>query len=96
MRHYSQPDYILACAKETGIFTGVGFCFLQFLHLHQCAIIAVVRAGGEGRLKKYQCKCQKLPLPLPVGPKDADTRAFNALPAECVDAKPMRKPGKTG
>jgi hypothetical protein len=89
-----QPDYILALAKEMGIFTGMGFCFLWYLHLDHHAIIAVVRAGGEGRLKKYQHKWQKLPLSLPLGPKDADTTAFDALAAKCVNPKLMGKPGK--
>jgi hypothetical protein len=60
------------------MFTGMGFCFPCFLHSDHCIIVAVVRAGGEGRLKKYQCKHQKLPLSLPLGPKDADTTAFDA------------------
>jgi hypothetical protein len=93
-RHYLQPDYILAHAEEMGIFTGVGFCFLQFLHSNHCPIIVVVRAGGEGRLKKYRCKHQKLLLSLPLGPKDTDTLAFDTLADKCVDPKPMRKPGK--
>ena len=76
------------------MFTGVGFCFPHFLHSNHCAIIAVIRAGGEGRLKKYQCKRQKLPLSLLLGPKDTDTTAFNALAAKCVDPKPTRKQGK--
>jgi hypothetical protein len=41
-----------------------------------------------------RCKRQKLPLSLPLGPKDKDTVAFNALTAGCVDSKPMQKPGK--
>ncbi len=74
--------------------TGVGFRFLRFLHSNHRAIIAVVRAGGEGRLKKYRRKRQKLLMFLPLGPKDADTTAFNALAAKCVDPKPRWKPGK--
>jgi hypothetical protein len=76
------------------MFTGMGFCFPHFLHSNHCAIIAVVRAGGEGRLKKYQCKRQKLPLSLLLGPKDADTMAFNALAVKCVDPKLTQKQGK--
>ncbi len=76
------------------MFTSVGFCFLQFLHSNHCAIVTVVRAGGEGRLKKYWRKRQKLPLSLPLGPKDADTMAFAALAAECVDPKSTRKQWK--
>ncbi len=94
MRHYSQSDYILARAKEIGIFTGVGFCFLRFLHSNHCAIFAVVRVGGESRLKKYRRKRQKHPLSLPLGPKGVDTMAFNALATKCVDLEPTRKPGK--
>jgi hypothetical protein len=46
MRHYSQPDYILARAGETRKFRGVGFCLLRFLHSNHRAVVAVVRAGG--------------------------------------------------
>jgi hypothetical protein len=56
MQYYSQPDYILVRAKETGIFKGVRFHFLQYLHSDHRAIIAVIRAGREGRLRQYQCK----------------------------------------
>ncbi len=93
-RHYLQPDYILAQADKTGMFMGMGFHFPWFLHSDHCAIVAVVRAGGEGRLKKHQRKRQKLPLSLPLGPKDADTTAFNALAAKYIDPKPMQKRGK--
>jgi hypothetical protein len=93
-RHYLQPDYVLLQAEETGMFTGVGFRFPRFLHSNHRAMVAVVRAGGEGQLKKYRRKHQKLPLSLPLGPKDADTMAFNALAAKCVDPKPTRKQGK--
>jgi hypothetical protein len=76
------------------MFTGVGFCFPCFFHSDHRAIVAVVRAGGEGQLKKYWRKRQKLSLSLPLGPKDADTTTFNALAAECVDPKLTRKQGK--
>ncbi len=94
MRHFLQPDYILAHTEEKGMFTGVGFLFLQFLYSDHRAIVAVVRAGGEGWLKKYRHKHQKLPLSLPLGPKDEEAMAFNALAAKCIDPKPTQKPGK--
>jgi hypothetical protein len=50
--------------------------------------------GEGGRLKKYRRKHQKLLLSLPLGPKDADTTAFDALAAECIASKPTRKLGK--
>jgi hypothetical protein len=75
------------------MFTGVGFCFSRFLHSDHPAIVAVVRAGGEGRLKKHRRKRQ-LPLSLPLGPKDTDTTAFDALAAECVNPKPTWKQEK--
>jgi hypothetical protein len=34
------------------MFTGMGFCFPQFLYFDHCTIVAVVRVGGEGWLKK--------------------------------------------
>ncbi len=89
-----QPDYILVCAKERGIFKGVGFHFPRFLHLDHCAIVRVVRAGRGGQLRQYQHKCQKFPLSLPPGPKDADTTAFNALASKCIEPKPKRMLGK--
>jgi hypothetical protein len=76
------------------MFMGMGFSFPCFLHSDHLAIIAVVRAGGEGQLKKYRHTCQKLPLSLPLGPKDTDTMAFDALAAKCVNPKPTRKQGK--
>jgi hypothetical protein len=76
------------------MFMGMGFRFPCFLHSDHCAIIAVVKVGGEGRLKKYRRKHQKLPLSLLLGPKDVDTMVFNALAAKCIDPKPMRKQGK--
>ncbi len=76
------------------MFKGMGFHFSRFLHSDHRAIVAVIRAGGEGRLKKYRRKRQKLPLSLLLGPKDTDTTAFNALAAKCVDPKPTRKQGK--
>jgi hypothetical protein len=50
-RHYLQPDYILAQAGETRKFKGMGFCFPRFLHSNHHAVVVVVRAGGEVRLK---------------------------------------------
>jgi hypothetical protein len=91
---YSQPDYILAQAGEMCKFRGMGFRFLRFLHSDHCAVVVVVRAGGEGRLKTYRRKHQKLPMSLPLGPKDEDTAAVDALIAECIDPKPTRKLGK--
>jgi hypothetical protein len=76
------------------MFMGMGFRFPRFLHSDHCAIVAVVRAGGEGRLKKYRRKCQKLPLSLPLGPKDGDKTVLNALAAKCVNPKPTQKQGK--
>jgi hypothetical protein len=76
------------------MFTSVGFCFPQFLHSNHHMIVVVVRVGGEGRLKRYRRKRQKLPLSLPLGPKVADSTAFDAQAAKCVNPKLRRKPGK--
>jgi hypothetical protein len=93
-RHYLQPDYILAQAGETRKFRGMGFHFLFFFHSNNRTVVAVVRAGGEGRLKTNWQKRQKFPLSLPLGPKDKDTAAFDALTAECINPKLTWKPGK--
>jgi hypothetical protein len=94
-RYYPQPDYILARVTERGIFKGVGYRFPQFIHSNHRTIVAVVQAGPGGQLRQYQHnKLQKFPLSLPLGPKDADTTAFNTLAAKCVEPKPKRTPGK--
>jgi hypothetical protein len=93
-QHYLQPDYVLARPEEKGMFTSMGFHFPCFLHSNHHAIVAVVRAGGEGRLKKYLHKCQKLLLSLLLGPKDTDTTSFDALAAKCIDPKVTWKQGK--
>ncbi len=72
-----------------------GFLLPTVHHSDHCTIVAVIRAGGEGGgLKKYRRKHQKLPLSLPLRPKDMDTTAFNALAAKCVNPKLTQKPGK--
>jgi hypothetical protein len=75
-------------------FKGMGFHFPWFLHSDHHAVVAVIRAGGEGRLKTYWHKHQKLPLSLPLGPKDEATTAFDTLAAKCINPKPTWKPGK--
>ena len=57
-------------------------------------LLRLSERGGEGQLKKYRFKCQKLLLSLPLGPKDANTTAFNALAAKCINPKPTQKPEK--
>jgi hypothetical protein len=93
-RHYTQPNYFMACAGEMAHFRGVGFRSLQYLHSDHRTIVANIRMGRAGRLKKYRCARQKFPLSLPLGPKDANTALFDALTAKCVDPKPTRAPGK--
>jgi hypothetical protein len=92
--YYMQLDYILARAKERFFFKGAGFRFLRFLQLDHRTIVAVVRAGWEGRPRQYRHKHQKFLLSLLPEPKDADTMAFNALVAKCVKPKPKRMPKK--
>ena len=46
-----------------------------------------------GRLKSYRRARRKFPLSLPLGPKDANTTAFDALAAKCIDPKKKRAPG---
>jgi hypothetical protein len=57
-QHYLQLNYILGHAEERAMFTGVGFCYLRFLHSDHCAIVAVVRAGGGG-------SSEEVPAPVP-------------------------------
>ncbi len=93
MWHYLQPDYILAQAEGMGMFTGMGFCFPQFLHFDHCTIVAVVRVGGGGLAEEVMAQAPDTSA-VPAAGAKADTTAFDILPAKCVDPKPMRKPGK--
>jgi hypothetical protein len=94
MRHYTQPDYIMARAGDMSQFQGVGFRSPRFLHSDHRAVVANIWVGRKGRLKKYPRARQKFPLSLPPGPKDLNTALFDALAAKCVDPKPTRAPGK--
>ena len=58
------------------------------------AVVANVRVGRTGRLKKYRWERQKFPLSLPPGPKDENTTLFDALAAKCVNPKPTQPSGK--
>ena len=87
---YTQPDYFLARAGDMAHFKGVGFRSPRYLHSDHRAVVANVRVGRKGRLKKYRWERQKFPLSLPLGPKDENTARFDALAAECVDPKPTR------
>ncbi len=49
--------------------------------------------GGEGS-RTTGVACQKFPLTLPLGPKDANTITFDAPAAECVEPKKKWSPGK--
>ena len=73
---------------------GVGFQSPRFLHSDHCAVVANIRVGRTGRLKKYRCKRQKYLLSLPLGPQDANTTTFDPLTARCVHPKKKRSPGK--
>ena len=76
IRHYTQPDYFMACTGEMAHFRGVGFRSPRYLHLDHRAIVANIWAGRTGRLKKYRRSCQKFPLSLPPGQKDTNTALF--------------------
>ncbi len=93
-RHYTQPDYIMARARDMSQLKGVGFRSPRFLYSDHRAVVANIREGRKGRLKNYRRMRQKFPLSLPLGPMDADTTTFDALAAECVNPKPKRAPGK--
>ena len=89
-----QPDYFMARAGEMASFKGVGFRSPRYLHSDHRAVVADIRVGRTGRLKKYRRARQKFPLSLPLGPKDTDTALFDALAAKCIDPKPTQTPGK--
>ena len=84
----------MARAGDMSQFQGVGFRSPRFLHSDHRAVVANIRVGRKGRLKKYRQARQKFPLSLPPGPKDLNTALFDALAAKCVDPKPTRAPGK--
>ena len=92
--HYTQPDYFMARAGDMANFRGVGFRSPWFLHLDHRAVVANIRVGRMGRLKKYWRTRRKFPLSLPLGPKDANISTFDALAASCVNPKKKRVPGK--
>jgi len=94
MRHYTQPDYIMARPGDMCQFKGVGFRSPRLLHLDHRAVVANVRVGRKGRLKNYLRARQKFRLSLPIRPKDANTTTFNTFAAKCVDPKMKRAPGK--
>jgi len=73
----------------------MGFRSPRFLHSDHRAVVANIRVGRKGRLKNYRHPCQKFPLSLPIGPKDANTTTFDALAAKCINPKMMRAPGKS-
>jgi hypothetical protein len=93
-RYYTQPDYFMARAGDIAQFRGVGFRFPRFLHSDHRAVVANIRVGRKGRLKKYRRSRQKFPLSLQPGLKDPNTALFDALAAKCVDPTPTRAPGK--
>jgi hypothetical protein len=84
----------MARAGEMASFKGVGFRSPRYLHSDHRAVVANIRVGRTGRLKKYRRARQKFPLSLPLGPKDTDTALFDPLAAKCIDPKPTRTPGK--
>jgi len=89
-----QPDYIMARPGDICQFKGVGFRSPRFLHSDHRAVVANIRVGRKGRLKNYRRTCQKFPLSLPIGPKDANTTPFDTLAAQCINPKMKRAPGK--
>ena len=86
----------MARAGDMANIRGVGFRSPRFLHSDHRAVVGNIQVGraGTGRLKKYRCECQKFPLSLPLGPKDANTTTFDALAAKCNKPKTKRPPGK--
>ena len=84
----------MARAGDVSQFKGVGFRSLRFLHSDHRAVVTNIREGRKGWLKSYRRACQKFPLSLPLGPKDANTTTFDALAAKCVNPKTKRAPGK--
>jgi exonuclease III len=93
-RYYTQPDYFMARAGDIAHFEGVGFRSPRYLHSDHCAVVANIRVGRTGGLKKYQRARQKFPLSLPPGLKDPNTALFDRLAAKCVNPKPTQAPGK--
>ena len=65
-RHYTQPDYIMARARDISRFKGVGFRSPRFLHSDHCAVVANIRVGRKGQLRDYRRARQKFPLSLPI------------------------------
>jgi hypothetical protein len=94
--HYLQPDYILAQAGGTHKFKGVGFHFPRFLHSNHCAVVAVVRAGGEGRLKTYRRKHQNSCCPCRLVQKTRTRQLLTHLQLSALTQSRCRSQGKIG
>ncbi len=77
-----QPDYILVCAKERGIFKGVGFHFPWFLHLDHHAIVRVVRAGRGGAAEAVPAQVPEVSTVPAAGAKGC---RFNGI--QCIGSQ---------
>ena len=56
------------------------------------AVVASIRKGKVGKLKRYRKSCQTFPLQLPpVEEQDAQTPLFGELRATCKDDAPTRQ-----
>jgi len=66
---------------------GVGFKAPRFLHSDLRAVVADIRVGHRGKLKKYRRMRQTFPLTLETGPHDKDTTTFAKLAAKCMEPR---------
>ena len=86
-QYYLQPDYCMARKRDMQHIKGVDFWSPRYLHSDHRTVVATIKMGRGRRLKEYQCKRQKFPPTLPVGPRDANTTLFETLAAKCIKPK---------
>jgi hypothetical protein len=90
--HQSQPDYCMARELDVRHFRNVAFWQPRIHNLDHRAVVASIRKGKVGKLKRYRKSRQTFPLQLPPAEEqDAQTRLFGELWATCKDDAPTQQ-----
>jgi hypothetical protein len=89
--HQSQPDYCMARESDVRHFCNVAFWQPRIHESDHWAVVAIIRKGKVGKLKRYRKSRQTFPLQLPpAAEQDAQTHLFRELRATCKDDAPTR------
>ena len=90
--HQSQPDYCMAGDASVRHFRNVAFRQPRFHDSDHRAVVASIRKGKAGVLKRYRKSRQTFPLQLPpADEQDAQTQLFGKLRATCEEEAPTRR-----